>query len=659
MKSKKLIFLSTPLGPWTLLRGLLPVDEAKHPASEFSAWHDRVVGNGDSEAKTAWIAAQTLDSGISRQATHDARTLGAGANGADTWMAADARGCWTLDFWAQLDTEANFFAFYESPEEMLARWLTATDTLPPEQLLTIWTTAAQGILNVLRQNRHRVFLLGARESLNAPNLFRQFVEKRAGVRLDRARVQVKPEKQDALAASLARVWTQSNRPLRRLVEELQASSHPLGDSAQDAMAPGEIDPAAALLGLKSLRNDFEERARLFASRLEQAEKRAGELEKQCESASRQLDSLRKEYLETSRMLLLGLREAQKESEDYFSEFKRHERIHQVSASGTMTMSRIVRTRVNDLPPHKHVDFVLENVKLPFGQFPELVLRLVEHHHHAGLVIFMPKSGIPPVKFWKESGSENDVPFMLLCPHDTSARQTLAAAMSSDLIFLLDCAAFMEEELSGRLEVRNGPSHPPDPTWAWVAQNLQVQINELPERLHYDDVRVGLEKAQNEWTVKVRLAPASFRDVQFPVLEWRWLVVDNNGILNPRAGCLTFHAVCNKIDEALKPVLASWPSANSGFPLPQCSLDFDESTEWEEHAKGASAHPARPRFPGGHRRGNAQSPSPSPTGPPATRQKIPASRRTSLATKVAQVRGPDATKPGSSTNRVTPAQALSS
>ncbi len=193
------------------------------------------------------------------------------------------------------------------PREMLARWLTATDTLPPEQLLTIWTAAAQGILDVLRQYRHRVFLLGARESLNAPRAVSAVCRKAyrcpAGSTADPGQARETECAGGHSGPGLDRVQSAASTPS---AEELQASSYPLGDSAQEATATGEISPSAALLELKQ-----------FALKLEQTEKKAGELEKQNESASRQLGSLRQEYLDTSHMLLLELREAQKESEYFF------------------------------------------------------------------------------------------------------------------------------------------------------------------------------------------------------------------------------------------------------------------------------------------------------------------------------------------------------
>ncbi len=183
--------------------------------------------------------------------------------------------------------------------------------------------------------------------------------------------------------------------------------------------------------------------------------------------------------------------------------------------------------------------MFENVKLPRGQYPELRLRLVEHRNHPGLAIFLPKDGNPPVKFWKEHGKENDVPFMLLCPHDKLARHTLVAAISSDLAFVLDSAAFIEDELSGRLEVNKGHSHPPRPHLGLGCPEPPGLYKGAARPASLRRREIGLEKAPDEWKVTERLAPASFREVRFPTLEWRWLVPRRRG--HSKRACGTPHA----------------------------------------------------------------------------------------------------------------------
>jgi hypothetical protein len=192
----------------------------------------------------------------------------------------------------------------------------------------------------------------------------------------------------------------------------------------------------------------------------------------------ELQSIKANALSNHEMLLQEIQNAHKESEDFFEQWKS---LEASSQAHYLTVQKILRGGEKHHPPHSHLDYVLEGASLFDRQWHRLPVRLVEHHGRAGLALFKPYShGPAPLYHWKPDGHENGADFALFVPADRQSRPKLTGAPSSDLLLVRDAAA----KILGHLSVHGGPEAG---RWLPVARRLLQEIEEIPERLHYDSV----------------------------------------------------------------------------------------------------------------------------------------------------------------------------
>jgi hypothetical protein len=128
--------------------------------------------------------------------------------------------------------------------------------------------------------------------------------------------------------------------------------------------------------------------------------------------------------------------------------------------------------------------------------------------------------------------------MLFVPSDQAARDYLVSATTSDLLMIKDTVAIILSDLKMNLLSAEALTD-----WISVAESLLTQINEIPERLHYDSVQSKLEGPSDSIIEKLILN-ASFRDRFYPSLRMSW---------EPDSGKVTIFGAENG-----RPHFSTWP-----------------------------------------------------------------------------------------------------
>jgi hypothetical protein len=202
------------------------------------------------------------------------------------------------------------------------------------------------------------------------------------------------------------------------------------------------------------------------------------------------------------LLLQEIHDAYAESESYHERWKMREAS---SFNGEcLTIGSIVRGIEQDCPPYNQVDFIFESVALYGRHWRRLPVRLVEHAGSPGLVIFNPYgNAIAPLHHWLADGNEDGIDFMLIVARNKNSRRRLTSAPASDLILIRELAV----GILGHLVVHGDG---PDKRWSRVARRLIQEIDEIPERLHYDSVAVTLARDKKGAALVFNVATLYFR-----------------------------------------------------------------------------------------------------------------------------------------------------
>jgi hypothetical protein len=228
-----------------------------------------------------------------------------------------------------------------------------------------------------------------------------------------------------------------------------------------------------------------------------------DFEQELASVRAELDGQKESALKTHEMLLQELQNAFKESEDFFEQWKSHEA---ATIPGHLNVGPCIRGAEHLQPPHCHLDFTFESVTLFERHWRRLPVRLVEHHGNAGMAIFNPYgNGSDPLYRWEPQGQEGGIDFMLFVPADDASKDRLVAAPASDILLIRELTA----RILGHLSVQGEAG---SERWISIARRLLQQIDEIPERLHYDDVKTSSSGAQQETSHRFTLNNLYFRGV---------------------------------------------------------------------------------------------------------------------------------------------------
>jgi hypothetical protein len=305
----------------------------------------------------------------------------------------------------------------------------------------------------------------------------------------------------------------------------------------------------------------------LAGKLDSAEQRSSALEIEVASARENTTQTLQEASCIHEMLRLEIHNAQKESAGFFERWKKTETLH---SQLFLNASQLQRGPIHDYSEHRHFQFSLHDVELLGRSWPRLDFRLLLHRGNAGIALLLPPHApTPPLYAWEPAGNENGVPFVLFVPTDSKAKHALVATTTHDFLMLRDAVAL----LAADFRYQGAPSHSKT-DWPIVASRLLEELDDLPERLHYDAVHTRLEKSPGAGlSLHFAVVHAFYRGTLHPALDLTWTP-------SPKAGgTLTLHRT-----EGTQPPLCHWPLTPEGSLASQCSLDLGNASSLKAKRK---------------------------------------------------------------------------
>ena len=398
-----------------------------------------------------------------------------------------------------------WIVFWEDPIRMIFRKLKEQDSPSSEDLMKEWIESVFEILKAVRRNRKQISLVNFTEAQDQPKAFVEFFDKELGIQAPIKESETTPLKD--LIPIFQKLSIQTVKELQSLLQELEASSVTLDSSFDTDYSNRALSPAVVYSAIDLLK---------------QSEEKA---------------------LQNYEMLLSELHEAFKESEEYFEQWKKAESAGQELVLRVYSLSRGV---VVDDGTHRHLDYNFHGVNLLGRSWPALRIRLVRHNGRPGILFF--EASTVPFYAWEPTGQEGGVNFMLFVPSDAPIRDYLVRATTSDLLMIRDSIATILSDLK-----MNGLPDGSLTDWNSVAESLLQQLNEIPERLHYDSVQSKLEGN----ALNLEISNASFRKHFYPLLHVAWETV---------LGKVTIFS-----DENGRPVFSGWPVDEQGRNKTTCEL----------------------------------------------------------------------------------------
>lgn len=537
MKIAPLLCLGTPLGHW---HGLARAIQSGHGSTDqagFEAWICKTLGvhAASSEPSSEEDACLKILSGAPTHSNSSAPELSS-----ECGVIFSPLACWLVDLLLERLPHVRILAFYEPPAHMLARRLDVEAPADPDQILAAWEAATAKTLAALRRHRNRVYLLNAEECTKAPSAFAYWLQKTLGTPVN-AVAQHGTSPVDPLLLGLAETLCSANPKLAPLVQECEASLHPLVSDDQPIPAEpvSEIVREALAAALLLKRNWIQSQAELAETR----QKAAQDHEK---------------ALGIHEMLLLEIHNAHKESEDFFERWKKAETLQ---GQLSLTAGVLLRGNIHEDADHRHFEFALKDVEIFGRQWPRLDFRLLVHRGNAGIALFLPPdSPTAPLYAWEPAGTENGVPYVLFVPSD--AKRALVAATTHDLLLLKDAVSL----LAADLRYQGAPSNSKT-DWALTASRFLAELDDIPERLHYDGVQTKVDpSAAGGVTLHFNVVRAFFRGTLHPSLDFAWTPSAAGG------GTL----ILNRTPEN-PPALHHWPLAPDGALAAELRIDFGNAS----------------------------------------------------------------------------------
>lgn len=434
--------------------------------------------------------------------------------------------------------EIRVVAFCEPPAEFLAAELHGCEEPAWERALNAWCESAEALLALWRKNRGRVDLFDLDECSECPQEFLEWFQKKTAmcVASSLAWPEVRGEDYEVHRRVISECLVKEHRASERLWREIQTARQPLSSGFPAyALIPSALQSLKRLAKAESMRRALVAERSTLDPRLSTLTAESDELATVRESLSADLQKQKEQSLQTHEMLLTEIHSAHLESEGFFEEWKT---LEAVSDYHQLKVGAVSRGDEKSTPTHSHLDFSFERLELLDRRWPRLAVRLVEHKGHAGIALFdSPTETTRPLFHWKPLGIENGSGYMLFVPTDKPALESLVALPATDLV-LLQC---LTARILGHLSVHDESS---PARWTTVARRLLQQIEEIPERLHYDSV--SATPAIGGKTIDFTLSHLDYRGTLMESFCWTWKP-------GPAGGELQLHKA-----EAFTSVLMAWP-----------------------------------------------------------------------------------------------------
>ncbi len=531
--NSNIIITGTPCESW--VRPALELAEHLNSGEQedFQCWHDALFTKATRLPESWPCPLAPQDVASSARESDLPETIS--RSGQKPLVLADPRSYLTAEALVTRFASGRILAFYALPEEVLGYHAGAAE---PSLVLEAWKHSARALISLIRRHRAKITLLSTTECRADPEGMAALLREKFALKSALACNQ--SEAPALLALALGLLQASADHEVSALQAELEAASEPLST----ADAPPRNEPAVlarqgwdhlreqnALLTrhttLVAERDDLAARHRQLFTALEDLQGKQSSLVEEHNDLTTRYSSLMTSHealaksaedaAEESELLLLQLHQVQEELEHYFLE---NRRLQRQKLAGLRPEAQFIRAEAlrlgaaHEAPPHRHLNYILENVHRGSECIGDIQLRLVEHHSHPGMAILQSNSQPPPLKHWKPSGEENGRPYMLFVPRDRAARDLLAAAPACDLLLLREGACLLATHLA--LEAPS-PSAASKQAWVRIARRFAELVDDLPPRLHYDDVETSVEKDAVSFTIRNAWCPGHFH----PHLELSW------------------------------------------------------------------------------------------------------------------------------------------
>jgi hypothetical protein len=595
-----LIILGTPDISWFGPASTAAMAKNEELQMRFSSIFNDLYGDGSHDSALKGTVAPKHNPEILRNGVGDLSHLLGSSNSS---LLTDARACWIGKEIIESVFSISLVAYFSSPENYIANIPKESD---PVRALEIWKDSARCLLSLVRSSRSKVTLLSAEECISASDAHRKFIHER----FDMTPWELKGAScPDDVRLALACIQVSMDKESLALFAELEAASHPLSDSTfPRPKIPQVLEKAwqfynknlidkktqeenellllqlhqvqeeleSSFLKLKenqeklekvkksqeTERKNYEDKLtdqdrqrKLHESEIEKIKVSSSQAIAKCNDSIKNLEVKQTETQEENELLLLQLHQVQEELEHYFLENKRLEKQRFGFASEGARLLRFDSFRLgqwHDTPPHRHLDFTLENAVLGDRELGAVRMRLVEHSGRPGLLVFQGYEQEPPLQHWQSNGEENGIAYMLVVPQDVAGRDFLVAATTSDILLFKEAASLLSVELQASSEHANASRKN---EWVRIARRFAELIEDVPARLHYDDIVATCENKVQKFNLK-RIWTA--RRGYSPSLAISW----------------TESLIEIALPADAPPPLANWPHDDASKPCPSLVIDLN-------------------------------------------------------------------------------------
>jgi predicted nucleic acid-binding Zn-ribbon protein len=177
-------------------------------------------------------------------------------------------------------------------------------------------------------------------------------------------------------------------------------------------------------------------------------------------------------------------------------------------SVTAEIEEIIPGTRHEVGEHQHLNYALKGITHLGRRFSQLDVRIIEHRGNPGVVIMEPIAAERAFYAWERHGEENGRGFMLIIPTEKKGKEWLVRATTNDLLLTKDIASYIQRDILSR-EI--------DKKWKEICTEIQIGIDTIPLRLHYDDVEFIREIKS---TIEAEIINPSFRSYLLDTIEVR-------------------------------------------------------------------------------------------------------------------------------------------
>lgn len=445
------------------------------------------------------------------------------------------------------------------------------DDRPPETSLS--AAAAIRALFDLRSSLTESTLSAQRANAEAHALRQEVLDAQqaaqaAGAETEQLQLQLFTAQEELELAVLARHTSDQN------LQQSEAEARTLREAMLDAQQ--------AATAANAMREQLQQQLLAAQEELKLASKVRDELERQLAGGQAGNRSAVEQECE---LLQMQVHQLQEELERYYIELKAAARsggastgagaaaadaparVQHARAADTVTFGRVTlfEQRVNP-PPHRHLDFEFEAVRVSGLIWPHVKVRLVEHRGRPGILFFGTAGQRPLLNVWQPHGQETGQPYMLFVPEDRRAWSQLASMATGDWRVLSAIATGIQKALA---EADSPASH----FWRMVAARLGDQLQGLSARLRYSSLDVSRSDVGDD------VLDVCFSDLLFcgrPIASLRLLWRPKGTISGPIGE--TPLCLLAPDDDPASPLFAGWRVNDAGEPLASMPVPVAEGLD---------------------------------------------------------------------------------